>query len=405
MFDQMKQILFSLTLLSFIVFCPGAMCGPITPPGGDPPPTSFGPEDNTSDPAITGFSLAVEQGAYWQFAWDTKQVSFGSGETITRLETGVFRIVLGAPRMIQGIQSYELIFEGRADRFTPRWRYLAFRNHQILGSVNGVSLNMIFDGLNGYWPASGLFVNFPINSLISTTSEDIDNAYISMPAIAVKTSSSKGGCEYYPGVGTICPGETNESSRRTEYYAPGIGPVGFYEYGSFSSRSGGATTETHCGLMEHSFQPVEGLVPFEREPNDSPSQAQYIQIPSGVVASIEQSDAGSKAPPSTELTALSETLNSPGFVNSIYADWFTFTLDTNHSTTVGLDFFSTLLTDIDIVLFDETLTHILGYSTRDNIRAGGKYETITVQLEPGTYYVGVLGFLTSNRVNYTLRVQ
>jgi len=402
---NLRQIILTLTLLILVVFCPGTQCGGITPPGGDPPSTSFGRNDTPSDPVIPGFTFAVKQGAYWQFAWSSKHVSFGSGETITSFETGLFRIVLGVPRMIQGVHSYELIFEGRADRFTPQWRYLAFRDHQILGSVNGVSLFMIFDGLNGFWPANGLFINFPTNSLISTSSENIDNEFIFMPAIAVKTSSSKGGCEYYPGVGTICPGETNESSKRTEYYAPGIGPIGFYQYTSFSSRFGGSNTETHCGLLEYSFQPVEGLVPFEREPNDSRSQAQMIQIGTAAYASIAQSDAGSKAPPSAELTAMSETLNSSGFVNSVYADWFTFTVDTNRSITIDLEFFSTLIADIDIVLFDETLTHILGYSTRDNIREGGKYETITTELDPGTYYIGVLGFLTSNRVNYTLGVQ
>ena len=79
----------------------------------------------------------------------------------------------------------------------------------------------------------------------------LDNDYISASAAYLSQASSSGGCEYFPDVGTICPGDDREGLTVRDYFQAGIGPVGYYfrSYSTDSQGNSGAVIETNIGKI------------------------------------------------------------------------------------------------------------------------------------------------------------
>ena len=85
-------------------------------------------------------------------------------------------------------------------------------------------------------------------------------------------------------------------------------------------------------------------------------------------------------------------------------DWYTFTLTSQSTITVTLNFGgSTSSTDFDLYLLDAAADTVLASSREDNPTSGDPSETITETLNPGTYFIGVDAFNGSG--DYTLTIQ
>ena len=193
-------------------------------------------------PKLDGFDFQVGEGTFWEYEWEYKSGRFclgcRGGPTI---DSGTFRVTLGAPKEIEGITAYEVQVSGKYRRnsidtgsgYGPRWSYLAVDDNLILVSDDGVSFTVLFDGQEGRWPGSGFFTTI-------FKAEHLYEGKIVGEDVVVRVSMQKdgGGCVYYRSVGQVCSSGESFDYKATEMYRQGIGPVGYsYKY-SFSSGTG-----------------------------------------------------------------------------------------------------------------------------------------------------------------------
>lgn len=397
MYRQPIRVLAVAGIAIMVAGCPAATCLE-----GECADSSAGTEVPVN-PAFVPFEIEPATGAYWDFAWyKTSSASSGS------VNAGIFRLRLGAPRMIDGVTTHEVLLEGYASQFRPRWQYLAFDGARILGSSDGVSLAAVFDGHHGSWPGGGFFFAFSEDELMRASETTLNNGVYDGAAIVVQRSGSEGGCEYFPGVGTICPSEHRESFTQKEYYHPSVGPLAFYKRGCSSGRYAAACVEFEGSLIGHGTEAGDDLVPLEIEPNDEPGSAQPIPFGKKLLGWVHSSDTGSVLQrPTPEMNASIEAIGVPDLLTATFADWYTFEVTERGDVTVTLDFSEPRGTpDLDLVLFEEWA--VVDASLADNLRESEWqwFETVTVSLEPGRYYIAVWAFRTDDRVvSYTVSVE
>jgi hypothetical protein len=179
-----------------------------------------------SSPKYEGFSLALSTGTWWEYAF------LG----------GAFKITLGNSKTISGVTAYELIITGDAGDFTPRWKYLASANNQILGSVDGITLQVICDGQNGIWQGGGFFASFPAKVTMELSETTLFQKWDWQmfpdytPAFITGQSEEDPLNEVIDG--QVFYGDSSYSCSEYEYYKSGIGLIG-YNYDSSSYVSGG----------------------------------------------------------------------------------------------------------------------------------------------------------------------
>jgi hypothetical protein len=211
-------------------------------------------EDDDDDPvggdagavAFEGFTLSPEEGAFWEFAWEFSSWAGASGGSTSR---GEFLITLGEPAVIAGRTAFPL--EVCGDRAPDRWTHVAFEENQILGSENGSSFKVLFDGKRGAWAGSGFFRDMDPDVLVTAVESRIDNDFMQADAIRIGASTNSSQCEIIAGV-RICGGES-ESSTHYEYWQPGVGPVGMRT----RSAVGFFGSSMEIGLVDHSMTPVQ----------------------------------------------------------------------------------------------------------------------------------------------------
>lgn len=85
-------------------------------------------------------------------------------------------------------------------------------------------------------------------------------------------------------------------------------------------------------------------------------------------------------------------------------DWYTFTVDSQSTITITLDFEGSTDTDFDLYLLNGGSDTVLASSRNDNVTSGVRIETITTTLNPGTYFVGVDAY-NWHSGDYTLTIQ
>ena len=222
-----------------------------------------------SAPKFEGFDFALTQGTYWEFYWTYKHTSVVQGEgTNTDVDTGNFRVSLGPSKTIQGITSYQVLVSGDSEDpkhdYAPRWKYIAVNNNQILGSIDGVFLETIFDANIGEWNGGGFFTTFSSERLMTASSGQVDNEFVETSAIVVRRSASQSFCETINGY-FICPNDDQFTVNEREYYKGGLGPLAYYSYIGYSSSGGGFYTSftytRHLGLVDTSLEAYDGFEP------------------------------------------------------------------------------------------------------------------------------------------------
>lgn len=374
---------------------------------GSPPAGDDTGGEATGPPKFSGFNFSLKEGDFWEFLWDYELKSTTSGGTTTTTDRGRFFVTLGAPKVINNITAYEVKITGRGQSSeslefsAPRWKYIAVANNQILGSEDGMSLSVIFDGRTGRWPGSGYFTTFDAAVLFEAGVGSISNAYINEAAVKVEASASKDQCEFFPGIGTICGSDDPFSVTKQEFYKEGIGPIGYLR--EISQSFGGSfpqavTIKENIGMVAASLRGDALGLDLEEEPNDSSSQAKSLGLASTTLGDIERNDPGEVH------AAVAANLDNP---DQILADWYQFTLDSSQTVTIDLSFediSADIQADLDLYFFNSNLDKI-GESLGDNSSTDNPTERIQALLAVGTYYIGVQAFITPNgRIVYTLEV-
>ncbi len=180
----------------------------------------------TPAPKYPGLNLSLTRGTWWQYIYNG----------------GAFQITLGDTVNIGGVEAYKINITGDAGGLAPRWKYLAAKNCQLLGSVDGQSLQVIYDGQKGTWDGGGFFTTFPNSdkmglseTTLSKTANwglfpDNTQAYVTGKSKNDPSNTVIEGYEFHQ--------DTSYSSSESEYYLNGVGPIGYSFYES-SYVSGG----------------------------------------------------------------------------------------------------------------------------------------------------------------------
>jgi len=368
--------------------------------------------DTQEPPKFSGFNFILNEQDFWEYRWDYTRKSTTSAGTKTHVDRGRYFVTLGPAKAINGVTAYEVRITGRSDSIEssemsgPRWKYIAVADHRILGSLNGLTLKVLFDAQKGVWPGSGYFTTFDSGVLFEAKASSIDNAYISESALMVEASESQSHCEYYPGIGSVCGNKDAYDLKKREFYKAELGPIGYLR--SINYSFGGTypqyvTIRENTGLVSTSRRGVALAYTMEDVPNESSAQAQTIIPGSTVFADVERDDAGTVHP-----GVMSSTVNP----DKRLADWYQFTLTNDQTVSIMLTFedisSTNIESDLDVYLLNVDLNgdlSIYTYSTDDNAADDSPTERIDATLQAGTYYVAVQAFNTPNdRIAYTLEV-
>lgn len=225
-------------------------------------------DSGSSDTAFKNFVPSLSAGDYWEFYWTVDDTTYiqGSG-TSNEVTTGNFKVELGAAENIGGTAAYPLTITGTetdgAVKFAPRWKYIAANSNQLLGSQNGSTFQVIFDGNTGTWSGGGFFTEVPDSTAMTASSSSIDNEYVSTSGVSVGRTISDGGCEYYYEIGQSLCDDEEYSYSETEYYKSGIGPLGYFVRYSYSKTdlTISFTIKKEVGLVDTSFESDDGFDP------------------------------------------------------------------------------------------------------------------------------------------------
>ena len=223
------------------------------------------------DPLISGFNFSLSTGTYWHFYWKTEDHTYVQGSSpTTDTFTGDFRVELGASIDIDGAKAFEVSTSGDSTDedfdYAPRWTHLAVSDNRLLGSADGIALQVIFDGMTGNWNGGGFFTSFPDETELTAGAGQISNEYIDTAAQSAGRSESQSGTVYIPETGeTIDTGDDDITFNENEYYKGGLGPVGYHYYYSYSSDGGGFytsfSTKRTVGLVDSTLAADDGFVP------------------------------------------------------------------------------------------------------------------------------------------------
>ena len=219
----------------------------------------------TTGAAAAGFTLPLQPGSFWDFNWSVDTSTFaqgGSGSTTSN--SGTFRITLGAPTTIQGVPAFPLVFSGQSGTnpdLRPRWKYVAFSNGLLRGSLDGTTLATILNPTSATMLGGGFFAAFGSSETIRITSGTFTGDYNTVKDALLAGHSSSAGGTLVIGDVTIYH-DSSTSFSETESFKNGIGPLGLKRSMSYSSSGGGffsSSTTTHeIELIRTSLAAADG---------------------------------------------------------------------------------------------------------------------------------------------------
>jgi hypothetical protein len=233
--------------------------------GGEGPEGSGGGSGNsmtTTSHGISGFDVQLGEGTFWDYRWRETRSSFGTGST----GEGTFRVWLAESTEIEGVTAYRMITGGKGDR--PRWRYLAFEDGVLYGSLDGLGLEPIMDTSTGVWLGGGFFAELADRVVYAVRSGSFSNSLMSGSGVIVERSASESDTVCANGV-CVNGSKPEVNLRESEFYQNGIGPVGYDYLFSFSDQSSQGTTQRAIALVATSLRGDAGLFEVEVEPNDA----------------------------------------------------------------------------------------------------------------------------------------
>ena len=206
----------------------------------------------STKPPVDLFAFKFQSNDYWEFDWKKTIGTFsisGSGSSTT---TGKFRITLTQPAIISGDTGYRAVYSGDTSNFNggeTRWKFLALRANQILGSSDSMNWVILFDPQTGQWPGTGFFIMSGSTVLFQSSSKN--------GLYTVSKSTSTSNCQYFSGVGTICGDQPSTGVSESESFSTAKGFQGFQYTSSYSTLSSGgdysSTTTITVNLTDYSL--------------------------------------------------------------------------------------------------------------------------------------------------------
>jgi Kelch motif len=194
-------------------------------PSAPPPPGPASDNGGGNEAAITA---SLKSGDYFEFLATSASSATSPSTTSTSSDHGTFRLTLGAPATVGGVDGFAVTVSGKTlvggHEFTPAWTFVAQYGARWLGSNDGATLVPLYD------PAlpsgtRGFFLDMPESRRITAHADVFEGAYNRYAALALGDSRSDGGCELVLSY-TICSDSATSFSQR-EYLKDGIGPIGF----------------------------------------------------------------------------------------------------------------------------------------------------------------------------------
>ncbi len=387
-----------------------------------------------------GFGFTLQEGDFWEYGWDLERQYVDAYTTSTTEDSSEFRITLGEPILIDGIQSFPTIYSGNGDYVKGHCTHVAVQNDKVYCSPDGEILIDTFDANDGLMIGYGFFTTLNETALFQVQPGQISNDYINTDAYVSSISTESSNCEYYEDFGTtICGGEYDETSILKEYYIEGIGPIGAYYYKAVAGTDWFSNRTTNIGLLSSSlrgddvdydfeiepnnllanatkilwYQPMVGQRPImkgenwgevefggertfsfvdptiEVEDNDSPSDGQYLMALPARVTGFSTSY--------YDESFTIDIIDVPGLPNysPTIEDWYRFHLPFPATLAIDLDFphNNFMKPDIDLFLVSTsdnwTTATIHAFSVVDNPASEIYSESIEVTVGAGYYYIGV----------------
>lgn len=191
-------------------------------------------DDNNTLPTLTGYQLALNKGDYWEFYWNNEGytswwASYGTNTTNTE-DSGFVTITLGNPITVSGKTLFSVSITGDIPKYWEDsfWTALGVDGNSFIGSKNNVTVETIINGDNSKSEAS-FFLKYSVPLEIKTSSISATTP-VSYTTTGHKAtySSSYDDTIYLPGYDPFKGDEATHNI--SEYYKPGVGPVGFYLY-------------------------------------------------------------------------------------------------------------------------------------------------------------------------------
>ncbi|CAN5192383.1 hypothetical protein BH10PSE17_BH10PSE17_18790 [soil metagenome] len=259
----MKQIqrLASVITLAVMAGCGGGGGGgddtsatPAPAPGAPAP----APAPTLVLPAVTA-TLAT--GTSFEYLVTTKTAYAGPGTNTSDTDSGIFRVTLGAPTKVAGVDGFAVKVSGDTaiGGRTPKWIFLAIAGQKWLASTDGQNLTTLYDPTTASGSA-GFFMDLPAARAVKVAAKRFAGDYNQYDALAFSDGATDGGCTLILSV-QVCS-QTSTSFGRSEYLLDGIGPVA-YSYSSSVSFSGStpgvATNSTRIELIGTSLKPANGM--------------------------------------------------------------------------------------------------------------------------------------------------
>lgn len=233
----------------------------------------------------------MASGNFWNVSWSWLEAgeNWWQSTSYADYDAGAYTMQLGASSEVEGLTMYDLETSGNVDEFAPLWSRIGTDGcGNVYGQASaGTSPVLVYSETDSEWSGTGFWTDFTEfsgsvsvsrgASMISSQYTD-RLPYFEPPLTAVghasdETNYSPGGCDYFPGYGTICTEASSgptEGTRLFEYWDAEAGPVGMHLARDYEDCLGVACESEHVERrVEVWFFGDAGSEPirFEQEPD------------------------------------------------------------------------------------------------------------------------------------------
>ncbi len=292
--------------------------------GGDDTGTSGTTSEPTAETCRSEVTFPwLAEGNFWEVAWSEIDATISAIRGGTgSWDVGSYSMVLGAPRLVSGMQMYPLSLSGDIEKYTPRWVTLGTDGCGNLWGQRSAGATPLKVYTTGRWSGNGFYTDYAgfdassvhvatVASMLPSQYTDTASHFGPLAAVGY-TDSSVGpggtGCEYFEGYGTICgsdaPGDYADETA-FEYWDAAAGPVGMHlsrnyvEGGALSDERHsekrvevwffGDTVNTHSELHHEPDSCVDATsIPLDNRIFTAYGEIHRYDIPAGNVPGCDQ---------------------------------------------------------------------------------------------------------------------
>jgi hypothetical protein len=199
--------------------------------GSDPAPGGGGGGGGSGGSGTGGgavITAALQSGSYLEFLATSVSSSATPSGSSSSSDYGVFRIVLGAPAVVGGVNGFSVSVTGKSavggHDFRPAWTFVGLSGQRWVGSSDGLTLTTLYDP---QLPAgtTGFFLEVPATRRVAARSGVLEGSYNRYSGVILRDATSDGGCQLVLSV-PICS-DTSTSFSQLEYLKDGLGPTGY----------------------------------------------------------------------------------------------------------------------------------------------------------------------------------